>query len=52
MGRSEQFLSQAGKKVLIKAVAMAMAMANFTMSCFKLPINLCKDIEREIIHYW
>ncbi|BFG21532.1 hypothetical protein CerSpe_078060 [Prunus speciosa] len=50
MGWSEQYLSQAGKEVLIKAVAMAMP--NFAMSCFKLPINLCKEIEREIIHYW
>lgn len=36
--------------MLIKAVAMAMP--NYTMSCFKLPINFCKEIEREIIHYW
>ncbi|XP_021818901.1 uncharacterized protein LOC110760860 [Prunus avium] len=50
MGWSEQYLSQAGNEVLIKAVAMAMP--NFAMSCFKLPINLCKEIEREIIHYW
>ncbi|CAL2260163.1 unnamed protein product [Prunus armeniaca] len=29
-----------------------MAMPNYAMSCFKLPINLCKEIEREIINYW
>ncbi|CAL9001924.1 unnamed protein product [Prunus brigantina] len=50
MGWSEQYLSQAGKEVLIKAVAMAMP--NYAMSCFQLPINLCKEIEREIIWYW
>ncbi|CAL8112885.1 unnamed protein product [Prunus armeniaca] len=50
MGWSEQYLSQAGKEVLIKAVAMAMP--NNAMSCFQLPINLCKEIEREIIRYW
>ncbi|CAB4306970.1 unnamed protein product [Prunus armeniaca] len=50
MGWSEQYLSQAGKEVLIKAVAMAMP--NYAMSCFQLPINLCKEIEREIIRYW
>ncbi|CAB4299175.1 unnamed protein product [Prunus armeniaca] len=50
MGWSEQYLSQAGKEVLIKAVAMAMP--NYAMSYFQLPINLCKEIEREIIRYW
>ncbi|CAB4292842.1 unnamed protein product [Prunus armeniaca] len=50
MGWFEQYLSQAGNEVLIKAVAMAMP--NYAMSCFKLPINLCKEIEREIINYW
>ncbi|CAL9030099.1 unnamed protein product [Prunus brigantina] len=50
MGWSEQYLSQAGKEVLIKAVTMAMP--NYDMSCFKLSINLCKEIEREIINYW
>ncbi|KAM2983667.1 hypothetical protein FF2_009561 [Malus domestica] len=36
-GWAEQYLSQAGKETLVKA--MAMAMPNHAMSCFKLPIG-------------
>ncbi|CAN6724078.1 unnamed protein product [Malus baccata var. baccata] len=49
-GWSEQFLSQAGKEVLIKAVAMALP--NFAMSCFKLPIGVCRDMEKAVRSYW
>ena len=49
-GWAEQFLNLAGKEVLIKAVAMAMP--NHAMSCFKLPIGICKDIEKAIRNYW
>ncbi|XP_070679310.1 uncharacterized protein [Malus domestica] len=50
VGWAEQFLSQAGNEVLIKVVAMAMP--NHAMSCFKLPIDVCKDIEKAIRSYW
>ncbi|KAM2228010.1 hypothetical protein ACFXTI_014755 [Malus domestica] len=49
-GWAEQFLSQAGKEVLVKAVAMAML--NYAMSCFKLPIGVCRDLERAIRNFW
>lgn len=49
-GWAEQFLSQEGKEILIKAVAMAMP--NHAMSCFKVPIGVCKDIEKAVRNYW
>ncbi|XP_009349501.2 uncharacterized protein LOC103941042 [Pyrus x bretschneideri] len=50
VGWAEQFLNQARKEVLIKA--MAMVMPNHAMGCFKLPIRVCKDIEKSIRSYW
>ena len=35
-------LSQAGKEVLLKAITMSMT--TYALSCFKLPVKLCKDI--------
>lgn len=49
-GWAEQFLSTAGKEVLIKTVAMAMP--NYAMSCFKLPVSLCREIESVIARFW
>ena len=42
-GWEGKFLSQAGREILIKAVAQALPI--YAMSCFKLPIGLCHDIE-------
>ncbi|KAH0981516.1 hypothetical protein GBA52_008693 [Prunus armeniaca] len=49
-GWAEEFLSPAGKEVLIKAVAMAMPC--YAMSCFKLPVSLCEEIEAAIARFW
>ncbi|KAM0984898.1 hypothetical protein COP2_012518 [Malus domestica] len=49
-GWVEQFLSQAGKEILIKVVAMVLP--NYAMSCFKLPIGVCRDVEKAIRNYW
>ena len=49
-GWKEKLLSQAGKKVLLKAVVQAIP--TFAMGCFKLPIGLCRDIEMLIRKFW
>ena len=42
-GWESKLLSQAGREILIKAVAQALP--TYTMSCFKLPLTLCNEIE-------
>ena len=45
-GWKEKFLSQAGKEVMIKALVQSILA--YSMSVFKLPVGLCKDIEAMI----
>ena len=43
-------LSQAGREVLIKAVIQAIP--TYTMSCFKLPKGLVRELESLIRKFW
>ena len=50
-GWKEKLLSQAGREILLKAVVQAIP--TFAMSCFKLPVGLCDEIEALIRKfYW
>ena len=49
-GWKEKLLSQARNEVLLKA--MVQAIPTLTMSCFRLPISLCQDIEMLIQKFW
>ena len=45
-----KLLSQAEREILIKAVVQAIP--TYTMSCFKLPIGLCNELESLIRKFW
>ena len=49
-GWKEQLLSQVGREVLLKVVVQAIP--TFAMSCFKLLVGLCHDIEMLIRKFW
>ena len=49
-GWEGKLLSQTGREVLIKSVIQAIP--TYTMSCFKLPITLCHEIESLIRKFW
>ena len=49
-GWKEKLLSQAGKEIMIKAVVQSIP--TNSISVFKLPMGLCKDIEAMIRKFW
>ena len=49
-GWKEKLLSQVGKEVMIKVVVQFIP--TYSMSMFKLPVGLCKDIEAMIQKFW
>jgi hypothetical protein len=49
-GWKEKVLSRAGKETLIKAVAQAIP--NYILSCYKLPEGCCHDIDSMLAKFW
>ena len=45
-------LSQAGKEILIKAIAQAIAIPTYTMSVFKPPNTLCDELTSMVRSFW
>ncbi|XP_071903090.1 uncharacterized protein [Coffea arabica] len=45
-----KLISQAGKEVMLKAVAMAMP--TYNMSCFRLSSKMCREISAKMADYW
>ncbi|XP_039173493.1 uncharacterized protein LOC120295938 [Eucalyptus grandis] len=46
----ENLLSKAGKEILIKSVVQAIP--QYAMSIFKIPVSICKAIEKKIANIW
>jgi hypothetical protein len=49
-GWMEQCLPARGKEVLV--IAVAQAILTYSMSCFKLPRGLCKNIDGVLRDFW
>lgn len=49
-GWKENLISKARKEVLIKSVVQALP--QYAMSIFKIPISICRAIEKKIAAFW
>ncbi|CAM8948837.1 unnamed protein product [Rhodiola kirilowii] len=49
-GWKEQWLSSAGKEILLKSILQALPV--FVMSCFRLPSEVCKKLASILFTYW
>ena len=49
-GWKEKFISQAGREILIKTITQAVP--SYTMSIFKIPKQICEDINSVLARYW
>ncbi|CAL1378948.1 unnamed protein product [Linum trigynum] len=49
-GWKQKTLSWAAKETLIKSVAMALPL--HVMSCFKLPLSLCRLLDKHVARFW
>ena len=47
---TNKFLSSAGKVVMIQSVLSAVP--SYSMTCFELPVSLCKRIQSAVTRYW
>ncbi|KAL9685138.1 hypothetical protein QQ045_022585 [Rhodiola kirilowii] len=45
-----KLLSGAGREVLVKSVLQAIP--TYAMTCFKLPVGLCRELMRNIMRFW
>ena len=49
-GWKEKLLSQASKEILLKFIVQVIP--TIAISCFRLPVGLCKDIEEMMRKFW
>lgn len=45
-----KWFSEGGREILVKAVAQCLP--NYAMSCFLLPTEITRDIEKSIARFW